>query len=270
MIAPRVGDRRPLAVLLLSLVGLSWLTLVVWGVSPYSRYLSHEAIEELGGRVSLGYAGLAVVFVAAWVLMTVAMMLPTALPLVLLFHRFVAARRDAARLTAAIIAGYLLVWTLFGAAAHLNDLGVHTAVAHSRWLEERSWAISAVTIVVAGTYQFTPLKYLCLEKCRSPFSFIVAHWHGRKPILEAFRLGIHHGIFCVGCCWALMLLMFAVGVGNVGWMLGLGAIMAIEKNVAWGRRLTVPLGVLLLVVGMSLMLAHAGLGSACAHDGSVC
>lgn len=270
MIAPRVNDRRPFAVLLLSLVGLSWLTLILWGISPYSRYLSHRAIEDLGGRVSLEYVGLAAVFVAAWVLMTVAMMLPTTLPLVFLFQRLIAARRDAARLIVALIGGYLLVWVLFGVAAHLSDLGIHTAVAHSRWLEERSWAISAVTIVVAGTYQFTPLKYLCLEQCRSPYAFISAHWHGRKPGLDALRLGIHHGIFCVGCCWSLMLLMFAVGVGNIAWMLGLAMVMAVEKNVSWGRRLSVPLGILLLAVGVAVFLAHAGLGSACAHDGSVC
>jgi predicted metal-binding membrane protein len=140
ILAPRINDRRPFAVLLISLIGLSWLTLLLWGVFPYSRYLSHEAIEELGGRLSLDCAGLALVFVAAWILMTVATMLPTALPLVLLFQRFVLARGNSYRLTATVIACYLLVWALFGAATYLSDLGVHTAVDHSHLLKERPWS----------------------------------------------------------------------------------------------------------------------------------
>ena len=84
--------------------------------------------------------------------------------------------------------------------------------------------------MLAGLYQFTPLKYACLDKCRSPLSFITEHWRGSHERTQAFRLGVHHGLFCIGCCWSLMLLMFAVGVGNLGWMLVLGALMAIEKT----------------------------------------
>ena len=75
---------------------------------------------------------------------------------------------------------------------------------------------------MAGVYQFTPLKYHCLDKCRAPLGFIMGHWRGRRERLQALRLGLHHGLFCVGCCWSLMLLMFAVGVGSLGWMLALG------------------------------------------------
>lgn len=100
--------------------------------------------------------------------------------------------------------------------------------------------------MVAGLFQFSRLKYHCLDKCRTPLGFIVQHWRGRAPRRDAFLLGAHHGVFCVGCCWAIMLLMFVVGTGNVGWMLVLGALMAIEKNTAWGRRLSLPLGFVLL------------------------
>ena len=96
----------------------------------------------------------------------------------------------------------------------------------------------------------------CLHRCRSPLGFILAHWRGRRERLAAFRIGLHHGLFCVGCCWSLMLLMFAVGVGSLGWMLGLGAVMAAEKNLPWGRRLTTPLGLLLLGAGTALVLRH--------------
>lgn len=83
------------------------------------------------------------------------------------------------------------------------------------------------------------------------------HWRGRHERTHSFLLGVHHGVFCVGCCWALMLLMFGVGIGNVGWMLALGAVMAVEKNVAWGRKLSAPLGVGLLAWGVLITIAHS-------------
>src|SRR5439155_20227999 len=104
---------------------------------------------------------------------------------------------------------------------------------------------------------------LCLEKCRSPFSFIMGHWHGRNAQAEAFDLGIAHGLFCVGCCWTLMLLMFAVAVGHVAWMAPLAVIMGVEKNFVWGRRLTPALGLMLIVAGVTVV-AVGGPGSACA------
>jgi predicted metal-binding membrane protein len=109
-----------------------------------------------------------------------------------------------------------------------------------------------VALVGAGVYQFTPLKFYCLDRCRSPMAFIVGHWRGRRPASKAFGLGVSHGLFCVGCCWSLMLLMFAVGMGSLGWMLVLGVTMAVEKNVPWGRRLSAPLGAVLLGCGLVL------------------
>ena len=103
-----------------------------------------------------------------------------------------------------------------------------------------------IVSTTAGAFQFTRLKYRCLDQCRTPFSFILQHWRGRRPKWNAFALGAHHGVFCVGCCWAIMLLMFVVGTGNVGYMLALGAIMALEKNTPWGRQLSRPLGFALL------------------------
>ncbi len=269
MIAPRVRDTRPFLVIVLALVGLAWLALVAWGASPYGRFLSHEAIGDRSPRLNLDYAGIALIFVAAWVLMTVAMMLPTALPLVLLFQRFVSARHNATTLTSMVIAGYLLVWGVFGAAAHLGDLAIHVTISHSHRLEDRAWLLSAATLAVAGVYQFTPLKYACLEQCRSPLSFIVERWRGR-PLRDAWRLGVQHGGYCVGCCWPLMLLMFSLGVGNVVWMIRLGVVMGIEKNLPWGRKLSTPLGLVLLAAAASVVFAHAGLSVACAHDGGSC
>ncbi len=106
--------------------------------------------------------------------------------------------------------------------------------------------------MLAGAFQFSALKYACLDKCRSPLGFLLSHWHGKSEVAEALNIGWRHGVFCVGCCWALMLLMFAVGTASLAWMLMLAVIMAVEKNVSWGRRLGRPLGVVLLGVGVGL------------------
>jgi predicted metal-binding membrane protein len=113
-------------------------------------------------------------------------------------------------------------------------------------------------LLVAGVYQFTPLKYVCLDKCRSPYSFVVGHWRGRAPQREALGLGLHHGLYCVGCCWSLMLLMFAIGVGSLVWMFVLAIFMGIEKNLAWGRNLSQPVGVVLLAAGLTIVTMNVG------------
>jgi predicted metal-binding membrane protein len=112
-------------------------------------------------------------------------------------------------------------------------------------------------LLTAGIYQFTPLKYMCLDKCRSPYSFIIEQWRGRNASIESLRLGWRHGLFCLGCCWSLMLLMFAVSVGNLVWMLALAIVMGVEKNLPWGRRISVPLGVVLLSSGSTIFVMNA-------------
>ena len=255
------NDGKIFALLVGALIVLAWVVLGIWGQSPYGRFLHHEGLGDLrwGDDLWLGP-----VFVAGWTLMTVAMMLPTSLPLVTLFRGLVRRRADRHRLVLLLLAGYLGIWTLFGILVHLADLGLHQVIARIDWLSANAWVIGAGTILLAGIYQYTPLKYHCLDKCRSPLSFVVEHWRGRQERWQAFLLGVHHGIFCLGCCWTLMLLMFAVGVGNLGWMLVLGIVMAAEKNLPWGRRLSVPLGIVLLVWGPSLILigARAGVGPA--------
>ena len=105
-----------------------------------------------------------------------------------------------------------------------------------------AWVSGAVILTIAGLYQFSSLKYACLDKCRSPLSFITSRWQGRNESAQSLRIGVEHGLFCVGCCWSLMALMFLVGTGNLIWMLLLGAVMALEKNLPWGHRLSAPLG----------------------------
>jgi predicted metal-binding membrane protein len=246
--APRDDRRKPFVALMVALIALAWLTLWAWGQTPYGRFLGHHSLNEVRGNASL-----ALVFVVGWTVMAIAMMLPTSLPLITLFRTLVRRRHDRARLVVLLIVGYLTVWSLFGVLVYFGDWVLHRAVEGSTWLEANAPFIGAGTLLIAGLYQFTPLKYHCLEKCRSPLSFIAEHWRGRNEAAQAFRLGSHHGLFCVGCCWSLMLLMFAVGLGSLGWMLVLGTVMAIEKNVAWGRKISAPLGVVLLGWGLTLL-----------------
>jgi len=239
--------------IILLLIGTAWVALWLWAQSPYGRYLDHGRWTEIGLAADICRAlprgavllpGL--LYVGGWLLMTAAMMLPTVLPLLRRFERLTAARADRRVLVGLLIAGYLLVWAGFGLAAHLLDTALHLIVRQSVWLEVNGWVPGAIVLATAGTFQFTRLKYRCLDQCRTPFSFIAQHWRGRRPKRNAFVLGVHHGAFCVGCCWAIMLLMFVVGTGNVGYMLALGAIMAVEKNASWGRWLSRPLGLALL------------------------
>lgn len=245
-----INERKAFLVLMGSLITLAWITLWAWEQSPYGRYLDHSALGDLDPFAGTGSLAVpAFLYIAGWTLMTVAMMLPTTLPLLEMFRRMTAQRADRTRLVTLLVVGYLVAWGGFGVLAHGGDWVVHEITEHSVWLEANAWVIGAGTLVIAGAFQFSRLKYRCLDKCRAPLTFIMEYWSGGHDSKNAFMLGVQHGIFCVGCCWALMLLMFGVGIGNVGWMLVLGAIMAIEKNMSWGKKISAPLGIGLLLWG---------------------
>jgi len=188
--------------------------------------------------------------------MIAAMMLPTTFPLLAMFRRITGARPDAGALATRVVAGFLAVWLAFGVAAHLVDAGVRWAAAGSGWFVAHGAFVGAAVLAGAGLFQWSALKYRCLDECRTPFGFVASRWHGVSPAREALRIGIDHGIFCVGCCWALMLTMFVVGIGSVGWMLALAALMAAEKNLPFGRHLRTPVGLALLAGSAAILLAN--------------
>ena len=131
--------------------------------------------------------------------MITAMMLPTTLPLLGIFGRVVAGRPDAGPLLGRVIVGYGIAWLGFGLAAHGLDSLLHAGAAHLGWLTGRGWIVGAIVLAGAGAFQFSALKYRCLEKCRTPFGFVNQRWHGLAPRREALRNGFDHGIFFVGC-----------------------------------------------------------------------
>ena len=256
--------RRVFLAVLAALIALAWLVLWAWTRSPYGRYLEHDDWTSSGPAAFLcravpagGVVVPLVLYAAAWILMTAAMMLPTTLPLFNAFDRLTAQRPDHGRLLMLLGLGYMAVWGAFGLLAHLLHAGVLSVFAAAPTLAGHGWLIGAATIGLAGAFQFSKLKHRCLDKCRTPLSFVIEHWRGQAQSRQAFALGVHHGLFCVGCCWALMLLMFAFGAGSIGWMLILAALMAIEKNVPWGRRLSTPLGIALLAWSAILVAVHA-------------
>ena len=247
-VASPTRDRSILLVVLGAAAIVAWIALLAWEASPYGRFLHHE-----GGGAALPLE--AALFALGWALMIVAMMLPTSIPLVATFAVMTRSRPERRSLITLVVAGYVVVWSAFGLGAWVLDRGIHAGVDAVPWLAAHPQVIVAMTLLIAGSWQFSSLKYRCLDECRSPLGFVVGHWRGDRPRREALLLGVAHGAFCVGCCWSLMLLMFGLGLGSLLWMLGLGAIMAIEKNASWGRRIGRPLGVLLAVAAVAAVAA---------------
>ena len=245
--APR-RDRAILGGSLAALAAVAWLSLWLWEGSPYGQYLHHAgSAAPLVLEASL--------FAVGWVLMIVAMMLPSSVPLVVTFGALVRRRRHPGLLVVLLLAGYLLVWGAFGVGAWIVDRGIHAAVDAVPWLAEHPQVIIATTLAIAGLWQFSPLRDRCLEECRSPLGFVMNRWRGTSERSEALRMGIAHGAFCVGCCWSLMLVMFGVGLASVSAMLVLGGLTAIEKNLPSGRRLTRPVGVVLILAALYAVAA---------------
>lgn len=236
-------DRAILIVSLAALAAAAWLALWIWNGSSYEGYLNHDGV---GTSSVLGAA----FFTAGWMLMIVAMMLPSSVPLVVTFAALVARRRRPGRLVGLLLLGYLVVWAAFGFAAWSADRAVHAAVEAIPWLSDRPQLIMAATLLSAGLWQFSPLRDRCLDECRSPLGFVLNRWRGTSERREALTMGMAHGTFCVGCCWSLMLVMFGVGISSLTAMLVLGGLTAIEKNLPQGRRLTHPLGIALMLAAV--------------------
>ena len=246
----KAQDGRVLAAVLACLTALAWLWLWRTQESPWGHALLHPAHAT---HMNISSFTFGLMFIAGWTVMTIAMMLPTSSPLVMLFHRIVAGAPHPYGLVGLLVLGYLTAWAGFGAVACV--LNRVAAVIPS--LAQHAWVTGALVLLIAGLYQFSPLKYACLDKCRSPMIFVVERWtSSKRGRSDAFRLGAAHGVYCVGCCWSLMLVMFAVSAGSLAWMLVLGIVMAVEKNVPWGRRLSAPVGAILLAASVTMAVVN--------------
>jgi len=198
------------------------------------------------GGVRMMSAGL---FLITWLVMMVAMMFPSVAPMTLAFASVTRSRGEGYLPTAAFVLGYILVWAVCG----LVPLAVLQALDHI-WMTPPSWLprLGGAVIVIAGIYQFTPLKDTCLGACRSPLGFILTHDFGGGPP-AAVRAGMSHGLYCLGCCWALMAVLAVLGLMNIAWMALFAAIFFIEKNVRFGEVVPRLVGAACIIGGLVIV-----------------
>lgn len=252
-----------------SLVGL---TAAAWALTLYQTFSMdmpmgiavRGGIEGMGGMAGMAMDGIAAdgwsvagatAFLAVWTVMMAAMMLPAAAPMIFMFAA-AQARRDklVAIPTWTFVAGYLLVWAAAGLVVYvLVQLGSDFATRLDP-PQRSKWAPLALgaTLGAAGLYQFTTFKHICLSHCRSPLAFVAQHW--RDGRVGALKMGMRHGLYCFGCCWALFAVLVATGVMSVAWMLLLTLVVFVEKLLPRGRRFEGSLGVALVVLGIIVSL----------------
>jgi predicted metal-binding membrane protein len=255
-------DGAVVAAALLALMLLAWLALLAGagtGMDPFAMsgwMLPAGLPPAMSGPWTVAYWSIAF---SMWVIMMVAMMLPSAAPLVLLYASVArqAERQgkfsNATASISAFAAGYLVLWSLFSALAVAAQWGLERSGAMSLMMGLRAPVAAGAVLAAAGLYQLSPLKAKCLAHCRSPAWFLTAHW--RPGASGAWRMGLIHGLYCVGCCAALMGLLFVGGLMNLVWIAGLSALVLVEKLMPHGERLRAPLGVLLLATGAGLMVS---------------
>lgn len=186
-----------------------------------------------------------------WVAMMIGMMLPSSLPTILLFRRAIyrdSNVRTPATRTFMFAAGYVLAWVMFSVAATLLQWGLAQATLLSSMMVSASPRFGAAILIAAGAYQQTPLKDVCITHCRSPLAFLMQHW--RPGVPNALSLGLRHGIYCVACCWVLMLLLFFGGVMNLLWIAAITAFVLVEKLVPNGVNVGRFAGIALIIAGL--------------------
>jgi predicted metal-binding membrane protein len=243
---PGVVDSGWLAIMAAAIGG-AWLIAVLAQLTGNAGALHHHALIEGGPPLWVALP----LFVVGWQVMIAAMMLPASLPAVRVFARGSAMLRRPGLGLMAFLGAYATVWTAFGFAAYMGDVALHDFVDATPWLESRPWLIQASVLILAGAYQFVPLKRRGLATCRHPAGQL-ADRTGIEP--GAARLGFRHALDCVACSWALMLLMFAAGFAILWWMAALAVIMAYETIGRHGQRAASAAGVLLLALAGLVVL----------------
>jgi predicted metal-binding membrane protein len=233
---------------LLMLSALAWVFLI-W----QSNMMSTQAMGLTMGMSVL-------LFMTVWIVMMVAMMFPTAAPMILMFSKISQSRRQQERSfvpTWVFVSAYLLVWSLCGVVAYSLAVGIEKLTTSSMLLMENAARVGGVVLLVAGLYQLSPLKDICLSKCRTPFQFILSCW--RDGYGGALRMGLEHGAYCLGCCWLLFVILFPLGIMNLAVMALLTALIFAEKALPIGRQISKLAGGVLIVYGVIVLFLPAAL-----------
>ena len=233
---------------LLVLAALAW-ALLIW----QSRTMSNQAMGLTMGMSAL-------LFIAIWIVMMVAMMFPTAAPMILMFSKIYISKRQQELPfvpTWVFVSAYLLVWSLCGVVAYPLAVGIEQLAGQSMWLMDNAARLGGVVLLLAGLYQLSPLKDICLSKCRTPLQFILSSWHDGYG--GAFRMGLEHGAFCLGCCWLLFVILFPLGIMNIAVMALVTALIFAEKVLPIGRQISKLAGAGLIVYAALIMFLPAAL-----------
>ncbi len=241
-------ERTLILALLLILAAASW-AILVW---------QSRTVSGMGMGLTMGMG--AALFLAIWVVMMIAMMFPTAAPMILIFARVQRDRGSFERTfgpTWVFVGAYLLMWTLFGGLSYLGALAASGLAQQVPWLMLNAARIGGGILVLAGLYQLTPLKRACLAKCRTPQDFILTSWRDGYP--GSFRMGLSHGIYCLGSSWLLFVLLFPLGIMNIAAMALLTALIFAEKCFPLGARIAQFAALVLILYGALVIVEPAAL-----------
>jgi predicted metal-binding membrane protein len=214
-----------------------------WGVLIWQAAMTDE-------EMSLTMGMSAPLWIALWIAMMVAIMFPTAAPMIMMFARVHAKREERGQTfvpTWVFASSYIIVWAVAGLVAYAIAVGGDALADESMWVMDNAPRIGGVLLIAAGVYQLSPLKYVCLNKCRSPISFVLNSW--RDGYGGSFRMGLEHGVYCLGCCWLLFLILFPLGMMNIGVLALITLLIFAEKSTPIGRQVALLAAVALIVYG---------------------
>lgn len=247
------------------LIGLGFIILLSWAYMGYLAWNMANMMDiseaSMGMEMAMptfqpwGIVDFLLVFIM-WTVMMFAMMTPSAAPMVLMYSKVNQQRQSQQKQvvlgTAIFFLGYLLVWTAFSAAATLAQGVLHAATLLSPMMETTSPVLGGIILITAGVFQFTPLKYACLSHCRTPLSLLMAEW--REGKWGALIMGMRQGVFCVGCCWLIMALLFVSGVMNLIWIAVIAAYVLVEKLLPGGHKISWSIGVMMTGWGIWMIM----------------
>jgi predicted metal-binding membrane protein len=247
-------DRAVVGAALLAIALVAWLYLVHLSATMPGMDMADMPGMAMPRGQAWDFVDVGLLFVM-WAVMMIAMMVPAAAPMVLTFATVQSKRQEQDRATVpttVFLLGYALVWTVYAAVAGLAQWRLHEAGLLSATMASTSTRLGGALLIVAGVFQWTPLKQACLAKCRSPLSFVMTEW--REGRAGAFVMGVRHGAYCVACCWALMALLFVAGVMNLLWIAGLAILVLVERVLPGGVAVSRVVGVLVLLAGVIVLV----------------
>ena len=238
-------QRNAILVTLLALAAAGWIVFLNQARQPMGMHAA------MGPDLTMGRSW--PLFLAMWVAMMVAMMFPAAVPMVLMYGRM---KRSDPTSIALFTGSYIALWFAFGVVAYLLSAMVESAASGSEWVATNWGRVGGVLLVLAGVYQLTPLKDICLRHCRTPLSFVMTRWRDGRA--GAVRMGLAHGLYCMGCCWLLFLILIPLGVMNVAAMVAVALVVFAEKALPHGRGVGLLAAVVMIVYGVAVA-AHPAL-----------